>query len=370
MTTIIIEASIPYVPPLPEGVRAIRLDNKDFSPERIAEADALVVRSITRCDAELLSGSKIRFIATATAGYDHIDLDYCRRHNIAWANAAGGNARSVAQWVCSALAATGQRLEGATLGIIGWGQVGQAVESLARALGMHILRNDPPLEEAGTAQAEFVPLEVLLRESQFVTLHTPLTREGKYPTLGLVDDAFVGACREGVTLINAARGGIVDTQALTRGKLSGRVGHLLLDCWAGEPLIDAELASLATIATPHIAGFSADGKRETTMRAIRQTLHFLGFDPESVQAEPLPQPEHPIIDSPSLLSSREPALEALRLTLELETLSRQLKKNPIDFARLRKDYRLPREMQAYKIRGIEPDSLLAKQLSRLGFSLI
>ena len=242
----------------------------------VRDADALVVRTRTRCDASLLEGSSVRVIASATIGYDHIDTAYCEAHGIAWANAPGCNSGSVAQYVGSALAALSERfglnLSAMTLGIVGVGHVGTKVARVAQALGMRVLLNDPP-RAADEGPDGFFTLDEIIAGSDIITLHVPLTSE----THHLFDASRIASLRPDQILINTSRGEVVDGDALKRALRAARLKAAVLDVWEHEPDIDPELASLVEIATPHIAGYSLDGKAAGTTAAVRVVAHALGI---------------------------------------------------------------------------------------------
>ena len=242
----------------------------------VRDADALVVRTRTRCGRALLEGSTVRVIASATIGYDHIDTAYCESHGIAWSNAPGCNSGSVAQYIGSALAALSERfgldLGGMTLGIVGVGHVGTKVARVAEKLGMRVLLNDPPRAVAEGPDG-FVSLYEIIAGSDIITLHVPLTAE----TYHLFDASRIASLRPNQILINTSRGEVVDGTALRQALRTGRLKAAVLDVWENEPDIDSELAELAEIATPHIAGYSLDGKAAGTTAAVRVVANVLGI---------------------------------------------------------------------------------------------
>ncbi|MBO5728267.1 MAG: 4-phosphoerythronate dehydrogenase [Paludibacteraceae bacterium] len=306
---IIIDANIPYIRGAFDDVAEVEyLVAKDITHDKAMNADALIVRTRTRCNAALLEGSRVKIVATATIGIDHIDTEYCDTHNIQWTNAPGCNAESVAQWVGSALAVWANEhnysLVGKTIGIVGHGHVGKRVERLAHKLGMNVLLNDPPL--ALENPDKYVDLHTIARECDVITFHTPLTREGKFPTYHLADEEFFEIIKkrnksltenisshtetteltEGVLLrspliINAARGGIINENALL-SHLS-QLSNIAIDCWDGEPETNSELREKAIIATPHIAGYSADGKYNASQQVIEAVAKALNITPNTIE---------------------------------------------------------------------------------------
>lgn len=243
--------------------------------EDILDADALLIRTRTRCDASLLEGTKVSLITTATIGMDHIDLDYCRSHGIEVANASGCNAGGVMQYVFSALygvaARKGIKIDGATIGIIGVGNVGKKVEYLAEYLGFKILRCDPPRAQKEGSDG-FCSLEHLLAESDVVTLHVPLDET----TRGMANADFFTLMKPGSIFINASRGEVVDEKALIEA--SPKFGAIVIDTWNNEPDVDENLIDIVDIATPHIAGYSFQGKLNGTALAVRAVARHFGID--------------------------------------------------------------------------------------------
>ena len=246
---------------LPSGEVEV-LGGRDITSQKVADADALLVRSITPVNEQLLSGSRVRFVGTATIGFDHVDLAYLERNGIGFASAPGSNANSAAEYVIAALLEIGRRhnirLEGKSIGVIGVGNVGSRVARKCEALGMHVLRNDPPLQRQ-TGDPQYVPLEALY-DCDFITIHTPLTREGIDKTFHLADAGFFSSLKPGAVFLNASRGAVVDSPALQQAIRAGRLRAVVLDVWEDEPDIDTGLLEMVDLGTPHIAGYSYDGK--------------------------------------------------------------------------------------------------------------
>ncbi|MBR6457728.1 MAG: 4-phosphoerythronate dehydrogenase [Bacteroidales bacterium] len=243
----------------------------------VRDADALVTRTRTRCDSALLEGSSVRVIASATIGYDHIDTAWCSEHRIEWANAPGCNSGSVAQYISSVLVVLASRFDldlgNMTLGIVGVGHVGSKVARVAQALGMRVLLNDPPRALAEGSDG-FVSLEELIAGSDIIMLHVPLSDSTRY----LFDAARIGIMRPDQILINTSRGEVVCGDALKEALRNGLLKAAVLDVWEHEPDIDPELAALVEIATPHIAGYSLDGKAAGTTAAVRVVARALGIN--------------------------------------------------------------------------------------------
>ncbi|MDE6483983.1 MAG: 4-phosphoerythronate dehydrogenase [Duncaniella sp.] len=281
---IIVEDRIPYISGVLEPAGNVTyLPAEAITPEVMRSADALITRTRTRCDARLLHDSRCAFIATATIGTDHIDLPYCRSRGITVANAPGCNAPAVAQYVMAAiLAAHPEGVSGLTAGIVGVGNVGRIVERWARSLGMNVMRCDPPRQEAGD-RGPWFSMEEIAREADVITFHTPLSRDGNHPTYHLASKDFLASLRRKPMIINAARGAVTSTEALIEAHAAGLTGALVIDCWEGEPDIDLRLLDASFIATPHVAGYSREGKiRATAMAVDAFSRHF------GVQVNPLP----------------------------------------------------------------------------------
>lgn len=268
--TIVADRNIPFLKDALAGLgTVIYLPGDAITPEVMRDTDILLTRTRTKCNRELLDGSRCSFVGTATIGTDHIDLGYCASRGITVVNAPGCNAPAVAQYVLAAIGRNlkpGETFAGKTLGIIGAGNVGSILYRWARGLGMKVLVNDPPLQEQADRRYDFSTLDDIARECDIITVHTPLTRTEAYPTYHLINDDFLGTVSRKPMIINAARGPVTDTRALKRAMSDGRISAIAIDCWEGEPDIDMELLSMASVATPHIAGYSEEGKiRATSM---------------------------------------------------------------------------------------------------------
>lgn len=279
---VIVDNKIPYIKGVIERIadKVVYLPGNAFTPQEVKDADALIVRTRTLCNRDLLEGSRVKFIATATIGFDHIDTAYCQEAGITWTNCPGCNASSVEQYVHSVLLLLKREknlcLEGATIGIVGVGHVGSKVATMASKLGMRVLLNDPPRAEKG--EEGFVDLHTIARECDVITFHTPLNREGIYRTFHLADEAFFNQLGRSPYIINSSRGEVVETQALLRALEKGQVKETVIDTWENEPDIDLTLLREAFIATPHIAGYSADGKANATRMSLEALCRFFGIE--------------------------------------------------------------------------------------------
>lgn len=314
---LIVENKIPHIAPLLAElpVEPLFLSPGAITRDAIIDAEGLIVRTRTRCDAALLDGTTVRFIATATIGTDHIDLDYCRRRGITVASAPGCNAPAVAQWVFAALAAV--RPDAQTLGIVGCGHVGSIVERWGRAMGLRILVNDPPRAMREGPEG-FCDLATIAREADVITFHTPLDATTRH----LASREFFAALRRRPAIFNAARGAIVDTSALVEALDKGLAGAAAIDCWENEPNISAALLERAAVATPHIAGYSRQGKMRASIMAADALRRYLGMAPTGAAESVHRVPEtvslaeaaasYDIAADTALLRARTAEFEALR----------------------------------------------------------
>lgn len=277
---VVIDNKIPYIREAMEALadEVVYLPGKEITASVVRDADALITRTRTQCNRQLLEGSKVRFIGTATIGFDHIDTEYCREAGITWSNCPGCNAGAVEQYLHSVLLLLQQEkhveLKDACLGIVGVGHVGNHILSLADRLGMRILLNDPPRADRG--EEGFVSLETLARECDIITFHTPLERNGEYRTFHLADRAFFHSLRKKPYIINTSRGEVVETEAILEALDKGLIGGAVLDVWENEPHINLELLDKVFIGTPHIAGYSADGKANATRMVLEAFCRFFG----------------------------------------------------------------------------------------------
>lgn len=328
---IIVDDKIPYIQ---EHLRlladeVVALNGASICAADVRDADALIIRTRTRCDESLLKDSKVQFVATATIGFDHINADYLERAGIAWTSCPGCNAASVAQYVESSLLLLQQErglsLSNTTIGIVGCGHVGSKVRTVAERLGMRVLVCDPLL-----GNPDFVPLSVIEHDADIITFHVPLTHEGTYATWHMADVSFFHRLHKVPYIINTSRGEVVDNAALLAALQQEKVRDAVIDVWEGEPHLSEELLRRVFIGTPHIAGYSADGKANADNMVIDALCRHFGLPrPDKVQPPKLPADYH-YTGNP----------------LELYNPMRDsdaLKTNPTRFEDLRNHYPLRRE---------------------------
>ena len=301
-----------------------RLAPGDFTPEAVAHADAIIIRTRTRADEALLGASPVQFVGTATIGTDHIDLEWCHSHGITTSSAPGCNAPGVGQYVIAAAIQLGYKMPDTTIGIVGVGNVGRIVEQWARATGMKVMLCDPPRARREGSEG-FCNLDQIAREADIISFHTPLTLSGPDATRHLISEDFLNSCRRKPVIINAARGAVADTQALIRAIDSGIIAAPVIDCWEGEPAISRELLSRAAIATPHIAGYSREGKMRATEMALTAFCNHFG----------LPMPAQ-LPDDLSVAPA--PTADSISASYDIMADDAMLRSNPSDFEHLRNSY--------------------------------
>ncbi|WP_313479644.1 4-phosphoerythronate dehydrogenase PdxB [Stutzerimonas kunmingensis] len=378
---ILADENIPLVDEFFAGFGEIRrMPGRSINRAALENVDVLLVRSVTRVDREMLEGSAVRFVGTCTIGTDHLDLDYFEQAGIEWASAPGCNARGVVDYVLGSLLALsevrGEALARRRFGVVGAGEVGGRLLEVLRGLGWDVRVCDPPrqVREAG----DFASLDEILAECDVISLHTPLTLGGDWPTFHLFDQARLSRLRPGTWLINASRGAVVDNAALRDLLLQRPDLEAVLDVWEGEPQVDVALAGLCRIATPHIAGYSLDGKLRGTAQIYAALCAARGVEPAIELAQLMPGPA---LTELAFASSAEPAEM-------LATLCRAVydpRRDDADFRRsllgdeaqrragfdlLRKQYPPRREIDGLKVRIGGHNPALATIVEALGARLL
>ena len=378
---IVADANIPFVRECFSSVGEVQvLGGRDITPQVVADADALLVRSITPVNGALLAGSSVQFVGTATIGFDHVDLGYLERNHIGFASAPGSNANSAAEYIVAALLEVGRRhkirLEGKAVGVIGVGNVGSRVACKCEALGMRVLRNDPPLQRR-TGDPQYVPLEALYN-CDFITIHTPLTHEGIDKTFHLADAGFFSSLKPGAVFLNASRGAVTDSQALKAAMRASRLQVVVLDVWENEPDIDTELLEMVELGTPHIAGYSFDGKVAGMIMIYNALCAHFHFRPTHAIEDFLPQPDVPRLEvEASDLSDEELLARAVERIYSIKRDDENLRRiahQPPDkrgryFDDLRKHYPVRREFQNTTAILAKPRESVARKLRGIGFQV-
>ncbi len=317
------------------------------------QADALLIRTRTICNAALLKGSPVKFIASATIGFDHIDTGYCDSNNIYWTNAPGCNSASVQQYILAALLILAQKhdykLNNQTLGIIGVGNVGSKIEKAAKLLGLNVLLNDPPRARK-EGNAGFTEFNEVLKNSDILTLHPPLNYEGEDKTYHLFTPEIFSKMKNGAWFINSSRGEVVKTEALKAALSIHKLGGAILDVWENEPVIDRELMQAVNISTPHIAGYSIDGKANGTAQVVNSLAGYFDFPLENFYPGSIPEPASPAF---TIEGKGKPCLqvvhEAVNHAYAIMKDHTRLQCSPDSFEQQRGTYPPRREFPAYTI---------------------
>ncbi|WP_421864898.1 4-phosphoerythronate dehydrogenase PdxB [Motiliproteus sp.] len=365
-----------------------RAPGRQMQAEQLAQADLLLVRSVTNVDQQLLAGSSVRYVASATIGTDHIDRDWLQQQGIGFDNAPGCNAESVVDYVLSALvnlaAQEGCELTHKRVGIVGVGNVGSRLQRRLESLGIECLLCDPPRAEREVSGDEgeeqgFVSLPTLLERCSVFCLHTPLTREGDHPSYHLFDDQVLAALPEGAWLINAGRGAVIDNRALLDYLPHRQDLKVVLDVWEPEPAINPELAAMVEFGTPHIAGYSLEGRTRGTEMIYQGACRFLGIEPRCQLESLLPSPALGRLELDSTAQDEKDLVSRLvRLVYDLrrdhhalqQVLGGAPDQRAPGFDLLRRHYPMRREFSSLKIGGVMPQSGLAQQLQSFGFTLV
>ncbi|MBR0175382.1 MAG: 4-phosphoerythronate dehydrogenase [Bacteroidales bacterium] len=391
---IIADNKIPFLRgALEPYAEVVYLPGKETTAEVVKDADALITRTRTICNEALLAGSKVKVIATATIGFDHIDTAWCEANGIIWRNAPGCNSWSVKQYVTALLVTLarnrGLDLSKMTLGVVGVGNVGSKVAESASILGMKVLLNDPPREREwlachseGTAchseEAEgrrrnpFVSLDEIISHSDIITLHVPLQKTGPDASWHLFDAARLAQMRPSQILVNSSRGPVVDNKALKAALAERRIAGACLDVWEGEPELDPELVRLLDLTTPHIAGYSADGKANGTTAAVQTLASVLGLPLTDWKASGIPNPPQALefeIDAAGK-TLQEVLTEAVLHTYDITADSDALRANLGAFEKLRGDYAVRREFTSFAVQLKGGTDEMKDKLARLGFKIL
>ncbi|SFB79158.1 erythronate-4-phosphate dehydrogenase [Marinospirillum celere] len=372
---LLVDENLPFVEEFfADTAEVIRLPGQSITPASLQGVDGLLVRSVTRVDQQLLAGTSVAFVGTATIGTDHVDRDWLQKAGIAFASAPGCNADSVVDYVLSNLLWLAQEkgfcLQKQVIGIVGVGNVGGRLSERLQAYGCRLLLNDPPREAAG--EPGFLPLENLLDRADILCLHTPLIREGPFPTEGLINAATLRRL-QGRVLLNAGRGAVIDPKGLQQVINEGQAPRLLLDVFAGEPELDPVLIPQLELATPHIAGYSLEGKSRGTQAIYQAWCQYLGRKAAKHLDTFLPPPPVDCLQLNAGWSAEEACRRAALLVYDpredAARLLRALNQLPPKqaYQQLRKNYPQRREFSSLRV---VPGTLeQAQALKALGFTL-
>jgi len=342
---IVIDSNIPFIRGSLDRAEIVEyLPYNEITNANLRKVDAIVIRTRTKCDEQLLNNTQVRFIASATAGFDHIDTQYCEENGITWMHAPACNALAVTQYVASALSFFMRYNRfipsEKTIGIVGVGAIGSRVAKMAKQMGFNVLLNDPPRERAEGSQ-NFVSLEYICKHADIITFHTPLTMTGVDKTYHLAGKDFFDSLYKKPIVINAARGGIVDERAFTLHVKVTRVSHLVMDCWENEPQVDQQMIAMATLSTPHIAGYSADGKASATQQCVQALSKHYHLYKDTWQVVDLPHP------APLPQMQKMTPQYFYQKTFDIEQISRNLKSSPSTYEMQRNKMPLRREPKAF-----------------------
>jgi erythronate-4-phosphate dehydrogenase len=347
------------------------LPGDQIDPASLKKTDVLITRSITNCNAELLKGTPIKLIATATIGDDHIDKQFCQENNIAFTSAKGCNASAVEQYVTAALLVIANRekikLEGKTIGIVGVGEIGSRVARVANLLGMRTLLNDPPRARNEGAEG-FSELKEIQQKADFITLHVPLTFGGPDKTFHFLNEYFFEGFEKPVVLINTSRGAVVETEVLKNAVKDEMIRNLVIDVWENEPDIDPELLKMTEIATPHIAGYSIEGKANATAMAVQAVSHFFGLGIDEWYPQLPADPAHFDLDCRKM-TEQEIYRTVFNAVYPIYADSQKLKAAPEHFADLRGNYALRHENGAWDLSLHHTNENIKSTLRSFGFQV-
>lgn len=373
---IIADDKIPFLKGALESVADIRyMPGSAITNAELKNTDALIIRTRTKCNAALLKGTPVKFIATATIGFDHIDTDFCSQQSIVWTNAPGCNSSSVEQYIVSALLCLAREhsidLGKTCMGIIGVGNVGSKVANAATALGMKVLLNDPPRALKEGLEG-FDSLEKIKKEADIISFHVPLIEEGVFRTRNLADGNFFKGLKNDCILMNTSRGEVVNDNDLSAHINSKGFKAIVLDVWNNEPAVNPELLKKIYLATPHIAGYSTDGKANGTSMSVQAISRFfgLGVDNWVPGNVPLPESSQIIVDC-SGKTEIEILHELYSETYDIRQDDALLKADISKFEDLRGNYRLRREPGAYEVKLLNNSwAGLEEKIGKLGFSVL
>jgi erythronate-4-phosphate dehydrogenase len=370
---IIIDDKIPYIRGAFEDVaEVIYLPGSKTTAEIVRDADAIVTRTRTICNEKLLAGSSVKFIATATIGYDHIDTDYCDAAGIKWTNAPGCNSKSVEQYIASTLMVLAEtkklQLKDLCIGIVGVGNVGSKVAEICEIFGMKVLLNDPPRERAEGPE-KFVSLETVKNEADIISLHVPLNTKGEDATFHMGDESFFSALKKKPVLINSCRGEVIKTDAVKKALKTKQISAFVCDCWENEPDLDLELLGMTEIATPHIAGYSKDGKAKGTLMSVLAISDFFGLGLNNWQPSGVELPTNPNIEIDGEgMTEQEVFSKAILHTYDIRHDDKLLRLSPEHFEQQRGDYPTRREFPAFTVRTQRVEEKTLEKLKQIGFN--
>jgi erythronate-4-phosphate dehydrogenase len=369
---IVADHKIPFLKGVFEPfAEVVYLPGGKIKKAQINDADALLTRSITQCDSKLLEGSSVKLIASATIGDDHIDKEFCQSKSIKWTTAQGCNANGVVQYFTAGLLSVSEKagfvVKDKTIGIVGVGNIGSKVANTCRTLGMRVLLNDPPRERVEGSKT-FNDLEIIQKEADIITFHVPLTYGGPEKTFHLFEHDFINKLSKPIILINTSRGPVTDSEALKYGKDQGKISHLILDVWEGEPHIDPEVLELASIGTPHIAGYSIKGKAKATEMIVHSVSEFFNLPLKNWKPDLGLQNMILHVDVKNL-NEQQSIQKVFQAVYDIQKDDELLRENPSDFERIRGSYVFRRENSGYILNLKNSNQNIVQVLSELDFKI-
>jgi len=371
---IVIDKDIPFIHGIFEEYfnEVVYSSAIEISNQLLVNASALVIRTRTFCNEELLQGTKVEVIATATVGTDHIDLNFCQKRGIKVLSAQGCNKGAVLQWVLAALSCAAnyfqEPLQGKIMGIVGNGNIGSLVSKATKAIGMDTLVCDPVLAEIG-GNSSYTSLDKVAENADFISFHVPLTYMGNYPTFNMADTDFFSRIKTNSFILNSSRGGVVNENLMVQSYQKKRIRGMAIDVWLGEPIILDILLNECLIATPHVAGYSIEGKVNATRMAVMAIANHFNFKLNSF----IPS-KNPIDESIELNCSQFITNDSIlnlhslmKSVYNIESETECLKNEPYNFEKIRNSYAYRRENSGYFISGCRSD--LVKVVYNLGFKV-
>lgn len=371
---VVVDDKIPFIKGVFESIARVEyLPGKSITNKDLSDAIALITRTRTKCNESLLSNTPIKCIASATIGFDHIDTAYCEKNNINWSNAPGCNSGSVEQYIAAVLINICLKEDtlpsNLTLGIVGVGNVGSKVAKVAGVLGFRVMLNDPPRARK-EGDDKFETLSRIAKKADIITFHTPLTLEGNDKTFHLFNERFLDKLNHKPYIINSSRGEVTCNKTLLEGLNKKKLRGIILDVWENEPFPNSELVEKAFIATPHIAGYSVDGKANGTMQSVAYVKKCIGINSTPWKPSNLPLPENPLVKlNCKKLSLFQAASKAILHTYDIAKESAIFKENINNFEDLRGNYPVRREFHAYTVEFKHESKECSKLISKLGFNL-
>ncbi len=363
---LVIDNNIPFIRGIfePYFDEVLYLPGSQITKKEVKNANALLIRTRTKCDKNLLEESTVSFIGSATIGFDHIDTSYCAKRGIKWANSPGCNADGVLQWIVATLFKLAENnefsLKGKVLGVVGVGNVGKKVVQAAKSLGMNVICSDPPRARAENISS-FVNFDTIAEDSDIITFHVPLTLQGEDSTWHMAGSNFFQKVKPNTLLINTSRGEVIDSFALLDAFNTEKISSFALDVWENEPNISPEILKLSSIATPHIAGYSLEGKVIGTKMVVDQLSEFFNLG------------LHPWFPNPNPITTKLPinhpvsVLDAVIKTYNIDLDDFSLRSQPENFEDIRNNYTYRRDFTGYEVSTQNEE--MAISLKELGFQV-